>query len=181
MFTSITFAPFRSRAISLLAPVSSSDGESPRYDGYIPPRRGSLLISRGPCTLWALLPRVVCAMSTLRIDSFLASLDKSFDEARAECDAARAQHGEWLTQLVQNNQSQLLYQTCAPLYLPLCQARAWSRSAPSAACSHEILGRSRCGSRSIPALPSDWSSTLARSDMHAQGKRNGPAPAPLLY
>ena len=91
----------------------------------------------------------------LLIESFLASLDKSYEEAKDECDAAAEQHGEWLKTLVANNQKQLLYQTCAELVLeraahlpPACGCTQKELIAVAAATATPTLHSSRWRARS---------------------------------
>ena len=42
-------------------------------------------------------------MAGTLLASFTAQLDATFEEARAECDAVRAQHGEWLAETIQQH------------------------------------------------------------------------------
>ena len=44
--------------------------------------------------------------------SFVASLDATYAEFRAECDASREQHGEWLRETLERTEKQLLNHMC---------------------------------------------------------------------
>ena len=44
--------------------------------------------------------------------SFVASLDATYEEFRAECDASREQHGEWLRETLERTEKQLLNHMC---------------------------------------------------------------------
>jgi hypothetical protein len=53
------------------------------------------------------------------LHAIVASLDASFDDFRAECDAAREQHGEWLRETLERTEKQLLNHMCVST-APLC-------------------------------------------------------------
>ena len=44
--------------------------------------------------------------------SFVASLDRTYEEFRAECDTSREQHGEWLRETLERTEKQLLNHMC---------------------------------------------------------------------
>lgn len=51
------------------------------------------------------------------LSSIIASLDATFEESRAECDATRVQHGEWLRETLEMTEKQLLNHMCVPVLM----------------------------------------------------------------